>query len=146
VTVDLAEVKIPTRGQIDRLQAVMAEMPQLEVKTEHYFSSGMYCRKLLAPAGATMVGKVHKKDHLFMCAAGEVIVWSEHGMVALHPGDVLESKPGTKRAAYAVTDVVLITIHRTDNTDLDTIEEELIEPDLTALYDARNELKLKELT
>lgn len=129
---------VPTREQIDRLQHAMSSMPQVELQTEHYFSGGMYCRKLTRPAGTVIVGKVHKEPHFFLCAAGEIIAWSENGMRRLLPGDVIESKPGTKRVTFAVTDSIGITIHKTDKTDLDEIEKELIEPDDTALYDARN--------
>ena len=55
--------KIPTIEQIDKLQREMANMPQVEFKTDHYFSEGMYCRKVFRPAGTLIVGKVHKKDH-----------------------------------------------------------------------------------
>jgi hypothetical protein len=36
------------------------------------------------------------------------------------------SEPGTKRAVYAETDVVWTTIHPTEETDLEKIEEEVI--------------------
>jgi hypothetical protein len=117
-------------------------MPQPEIETEHYFSGGMYCRKLIAPAGLLVVGKVHKKDHFFMCAKGQIIAWSEKGMVTLNEGDLICSKAGTKRVTLAVTDAIGITIHRTDKTDLDEIEAELIELDPSALFDARNKLKI----
>lgn len=133
-----------SREQVDELHRHMLEMPQAELTTEHYFSPGMYMRKVFRPAGTLIVGKVHKAPHFFLCAAGEIIAWTEHGMRHLMPGDVIESQPGTKRVTFAVTDAVGITIHKTDNTDLDEIEAELIEPDETALFDASN--KLKELT
>lgn len=133
-----------SKDQIDELHRHMLSMPQAELQTEHHFSPGMYMRKVFRPAGTLIVGKVHKAPHFFLCAAGEIIAWTEDGMKHLMPGDVVESQPGTKRVTLAVTDAVGITIHRTDNTDLDEIEAELIEPDDTALFDASN--KLKELT
>jgi hypothetical protein len=121
----------------------MVQMPQVDLQTEHYFSeAGMYCRKVFRPAGTLIVGKVHKHHHLFLCAMGEIIAWTENGMKRLKAGDVIESKPGTKRVTLAVTDAIGVTVHRTDKTDLDEIEAELVEPDNTALFDSRNLLKI----
>ena len=142
-TLELQEFtqKVPTRDQINRLQREMIKHPQVELQTEHYFSDGMYCRKVNRPAGTLIVGKVHKKDHFFICAAGEIIAWTEKGMKLMKAGDVVESKPGTKRVTFAVTDAVGITVHKTDKTDLDEIEQEVIEPDELSMFDAYNKLK-----
>ena len=135
-----------SREKIDALQAEILQMPQCEdMVTEHYFNGGMYCRKLWRPAGTVIVGKVHKEPHFFLCAAGEIIAWSETGMRHLMPGDVIESQPGTKRVTLALTDAVGITIHKTDKTDLDEIEADLLEPEPAALFDASNNLKFPEL-
>lgn len=130
----------PTRLQIDRLQAEAAKLPQLELSTTHKWADGMYARILPRPAGALIVGKVHKKEHFYIVAKGEVEVRSEDGVRRLVAGDVLVSKPGTKRAVLAILDSVCLTVHRTDLTDLDEIENELVEPDDTALFDAGNKL------
>jgi hypothetical protein len=138
---DLQLPEYVSREQIDRLQSEMVNMPQAELVTEHYFSSGMYCRKVSRPAGTLIVGKVHKEPHFFLCAKGEIIAWTENGMKRLQAGDVVESKPGTKRVTLAVEDSIGITIHKTDKTDLDEIEAELIEPDTMALFDSNNNIK-----
>lgn len=138
---DILEKIIPSKEQIEKLQAEMVKMPQAELKTEHYFSEGMYCRKLIRPSGTLIVGKVHKKAHFFLCAKGEIIAWTESGMKTLKAGDIIESQPGTKRVTYAISDAIGITVHKTDKTDLDEIEAELIEPDETALFDSSNKLK-----
>lgn len=137
----IEKIKIPSKEEIDRLQVEMSLLPQAELETEHYFSGGMYCRKLIRPAGTLIVGKVHKKDHFFLCAAGEIIAWSEKGMVRLKAGDIICSKPGTKRVTLAVTDAIGITFHNTSETDLDKLEKELIEPDEISLFDSDNKLK-----
>ena len=137
----LEEIKVPTREQIEALESEMKKMPQAEMVTENYFSDGMYCRKLIRPAGTLIVGKVHKKDHFFMCVKGEIIAWSEKGMIKLNAGDIIQSKSGTKRVTLALTDAIGLTVHHTDKTDLNEIEAELIEEDDTALFDASNKLK-----
>jgi len=134
--------KVPTKEQIERLQLEASKMPQAEgMVTEHYFSNGMYSRKLFRKAGTLIVGKVHKHDHLFICAMGEIIAWTENGMKKLGPGDIIESKAGTKRVTLATVDSIGITVHKTDKTDLDEIESEMIEPDENALFDSSNNLK-----
>lgn len=142
---ELSEINIPTREQIEKLQSEMALMPQAELVTDHYFSGGMYCRRVFRQAGTLIVGKVHKKDHLFLCAMGEIIAWTEGGMKRLKAGDVVESKAGTKRVTLAVSDAIGITFHKTDETDLDEIEKELIEPDELALFDSSNKIKVEAL-
>jgi hypothetical protein len=141
---ELTLPKFVSREQIVKLQSEMALMPQVELQTEHYFSNGMYCRKVIHPAGLLIVGKIQKADHFFLCAKGEIIAWTEDGMKHLYAGDVIESKPGTKRVALAVTDAIAVTFHKTDKTDLDEIEAELIEPDDLALFDSTNKLKIKQ--
>jgi quercetin dioxygenase-like cupin family protein len=139
------ELDLPTyvsREQIERLQSEMVVMPQAELTTEHHFSPGMYMRKVFRPAGTLIVGKVHKEPHFFLCAKGEIIAWTENGMKKLQAGDVVESKPGTKRVTLAVTDAIGVTIHRTEKINLDEIEAELIEPDPMALFDSSNKLKV----
>jgi len=138
---ELVKSVIPTAAQIQRLQGELARMPQAELQTEHYFANGMYCRKLWRPAGTLIVGKMHKHEPLFIVCYGDIIAWTESGMRRLKAGDVIESKPGTKRATLAETDALAMTVHRTEHRDLDAIEAEIIEKEDAALFDARNLLK-----
>lgn len=132
---------VPSREQINALQSEMVNMPQAELKTDHYFSGGMYCRRVFRSAGTLIVGKIHKEDHLFMCASGQIMAWTENGMKTLNAGDVVESKAGTKRVTLALTDAIGITIHKTDEKELEIIEKQLIELDNLALFDFNNEIK-----
>ncbi len=134
--------RVPTKIEIGRLKSSMMTMPQCaNFITDHFFVPGMYCRRLWRPAGAIIVGKVHKAPHFFLCAMGEIIAWSETGMRHMKPGDVIESMPGTERVTLALTDALGITVHKTNKTVLADIEEELLEPDETALFDSNNEVK-----
>jgi len=124
-----------------KLQAEMAKLPQVELETLHYFADGMYCRWLYRPKGTLIVGKVHKKEHFYLVIQGCVQVEK----TLYRAPSICVSAAGTKRAVLALEDSVCITIHRTDKTDLDEIEKEIVEDDPDALFDFRNHLKLKEL-
>jgi hypothetical protein len=133
---------VPNASQISRLQEEMLKMPQVEdMVTDHFFADGMYSRRVFRKAGTLIVGKVHKKDHFFICTKGEIIAWTEKGMKKLSAGDIIECKQGTKRVTLATMDSIGTTIHRTNKTNLDEMEAELIEPDETALFDSSNKLK-----
>lgn len=129
------------RDLVERLQRAMREFPQLEMDTEHYFADGMYCRVLPRPKGALIVGKVHKREHFYMVVSGKVAVTVGEVVTEYTAPAVLVSKPGTKRAVLALEDSVCLTVHRTDKTDLDEIERELIEEDPTTLFNSSNKLK-----
>jgi hypothetical protein len=112
----------------------MRQLPQAHLETFHYFADGMYARVLPRPAGTLIVGKVHKKEHFYIVCKGKVQIEQD----VYEAGTILVSKPGTKRAVLALEDSICMTVHRTNKHNLDKIERELVEPDKTALFDARN--------
>jgi hypothetical protein len=133
-----------TRESILHLQDIMSKMPQLDLseQTRHLHADGMYCRPLARPAGCLIIGKIHKREHFYIVAKGRVQVTNGDGAAIIYEaGDVIVSKPGTKRAVLALEDSICMTVHQnpTGGTDLDEIEVELIEPDDTAIFDAHNQ-------
>jgi quercetin dioxygenase-like cupin family protein len=140
--IEQLSVNVPSRERIDNLQTELSKLPQADsMVTDHFFADGMYSRRVFRKAGTLIVGKVHLKDHFFICTKGEIIAWTENGMKKLTAGDIIECKSGTKRVTLATMDSIGTTVHRTDKTNLDEIEAELIEPDETALFDSSNKLK-----
>lgn len=132
----------PSRSQIEHLQRVMSALPQVELPTTHQFADGVYVREMRCSADTTIVGKVHKREHFFVLVSGEMSLTGDgHAPRRLKAPFVCVSAPGVKRVGYAHTDCVVMNIHRTDSRDLDEIEQELVEPDETALFDARNEAR-----
>lgn len=128
----------PTRAQIQSLQSVIAELPQLETHERHYFADGLYGRVLPLPAGSVIVGKIHKRDHLVMLIKGKVTLNTEAGMETLEAPTVWVSKAGAKRAIAAHEDSELMTVHpNPDNEqDMDMLESYLIEPEVLKLRGA----------
>lgn len=96
----------------------------------HTFSDGMYVRQISIPAGTLLTGKIHKHDHPNFLLQGKVIVVTEEGEETLTAPKSMISKAGTKRALYAVTDLIWTTIHHnpTNTQDLDELEKIVIAP------------------
>ena len=138
---DSSVIQLPSLEQIERLQAVISTAPQLELKTDHYFCDGMYLRTLFRPKGALIVGKIHRKEHLYAIVFGDVTVTADGFKERIKGFRVLICKPGTKRAVFAHEDSLCLTVHRTDETDLERVEIDLVEEDSTSMYLPGNILK-----
>ena len=132
-----------SREQVKALQAAMLNMPQAPgMDTDHFFIGGMYCRKIMIPKGIVIVSKTHKTDHFFIGCMGELHIAGQGDNFVLRSGDIVPSPKGTKRVVYAITDVVVLTIHKTDKTQADDdLEMEMVEVETIDLYDINNQPK-----
>jgi hypothetical protein len=131
---------VPTRVEIERLEAHLREQPQVAIATRHYFAAGLYAREILIPAGVLLTGRVHRQEHLNILSQGEITVWTEEGIRRLKAPYTLVSRPGTKRVGLAHSDTVWTTVHACQLTDIAAIERELLEPESALERDAVSEL------
>lgn len=134
------------KPNVQALQDAMLEMPQYEPPTEHLFHGGMYCRQVWRPAGCTIVGKVHKKEHFYVVVSGTICVTTDEGVQTVTGPKVLCSRPGTKRAVYAVTDALCMTFHVADAQTVEEAEDELVEPDNSSKFLVGNKVKQEVIT
>lgn len=98
---------------------------------KHSFSDNMYVREISIPEGVVLTGKIHKHDHPNFLMSGTVVVVTEDGGEEILEGPLaMISPPGTKRALFALTDLVWITVHHnpTNTRDLKELEERVIAP------------------
>lgn len=132
--------------KVESLQQELSKLPQYEPETKHYFHGGMYCREVFRHAGVLVVGAVHKKEHFYFIVSGTVQITDGEGNVQEVIGPYLfQSKPGTKRAVYAVTDTLCMTFHAIESKTVKEAESELIDVDLNSMYSFGNQVKHKEI-
>ncbi len=121
---------LSTKQQIDRLEALIIDMPPVETTLSHQFEDGIYMRELTIPAGTLCTSKTHKTNNLFFIFYGEILVWDENSkwehISAIYKG---RTKIGTKRIIYAVEDTLWVTVHPNfDNCrDIEELESRLYE-------------------
>ena len=120
------QLSVGTRNKVFALEAIMLQMPQLDLKVIHHFSKGVYARELHIPAGVTLIGEIHKFENLNILSAGTMVVTTEDGMKEVSAPFTVVSPPGTKRAAHTLTECVWTTIHGTEERNIDLIKNHFI--------------------
>ncbi len=117
------------KKNIDNLENEMKKKDQVEIKTTNRFCNGIYAREVFIPKGVILTGKIHKQAHINIISKGKISVATEYGVEILKAPCTIISEPGTKRAGYAHEDTVWTTIHATEETDLEVIEDLFIAKD-----------------
>ena len=131
--------------KVKALQVEVSKLPQYEPDTKHYFHGGMYCREVFRDAGVLIVGAVHKKEHFYLIVSGTVAITTDDGVQEVTGPYLFSSKPGTKRAVYAMTDALCMTFHRDESSNVEDAEAELVEHDPDSMFSVGNKVKLKEI-
>ena len=126
----IAELTAPIADQIAHLEVEIMRLPKANVEIVHHFRPGFYVREMRAPAGSVITGRRHRTRHLNILARGRLtgineLDGSRKMLAAPH---YFFSDPGTRRAAIVHEDLVWITVHETNETDIPKLEALLVEP------------------
>lgn len=98
------------RRKIDALADASRSLPQIDFPLRHLFSRGVYAREGVWPAGAVIVGRVHKYSQINVLLSGVVSVLTENGIEHMQAPAVFESPAGARRAFYVHEDTRWMTI------------------------------------
>jgi len=118
------------RAAIFDLEDWLKTQPQGDVVITHLFAPGVYTREMFVPAGCMITGAIHKTEHISIFLSGTMLVPDETGQTIEISGPIVElAKPGIKRVGYVTKDVRWITVHATEETNLETLEKMLVTND-----------------
>ena len=98
---------------------------------KHSFADGCYIREIFNPKGELLVTKIHKVAHPFFLMKGDMTILMEDGIKRIKAPHYGITPAGTKRLIYCHEDCVFVTVHATNETDLEKIEEEVIAKDFS---------------
>lgn len=127
--------KMPTtKAAIQKMvniEEIMAQFPGARFdddtsRLEHTFGDGLYTRKIFMNKGDVIVSKIHKTTHPYFVLLGECLVWDGEKRVRIKAPYHGITKAGTKRVLFILEDCVWATVHATEETDLEKIEEQII--------------------
>lgn len=83
-------------------------------------------REVMMPAGTMVIGHEHKTEHLNIVLTGWAHVMLNGEVEIIRAPYTFTSKPGVRKVLFIHEDMLWATIHPTDETDLDKLEEMLI--------------------
>jgi hypothetical protein len=101
----------------------------------HAFGKGCYIREWNSPAGMFVVSKLHKFEHPYFVLKGRISVMTDEGVEVIEAPHYGITPAGTKRMLYTHSETQWVTVHVTDETDLEKIEAEIISDDPVSLLD-----------
>tara|TARA_R100000808_G_C2150951_1_gene159858 strand:- start:1302 stop:1910 length:609 start_codon:yes stop_codon:yes gene_type:complete len=149
----LTQSKEEFRSSIMKVQENMEKRPDALIGKEtekrnplkHSFADGCYIREVFNPKGELLVTKIHKVKHPFFLMKGEMSVLTEDGIKRFKAPHQGITPAGTKRIIYCHEDCVFITVHATEETDINKIEEQVIAKDFEAFDSSEIEAFKKEV-
>jgi len=105
----------------------IVEIPEDGLPLTHIFSNGIYAREIYMPSGFIVIGHVHNTTHINIVSTGRALVYMDGVMVEVMAPFTFESKAGCRKVLYILEDMFWTTIHATDETDIEVLENTLID-------------------
>jgi hypothetical protein len=126
---------VETLSNIERIELVEyflknyvdgSEQTAKELPLEHFICNKTYTRQITLPKGMMLTGKVHNFDHTSILSQGEVTIMTSEGTTRIKAPATWISKAGTKRLIYVHEDTIWSTIHQSEHTIIEDLENEIV--------------------
>ena len=116
-------------NHIEEVEGKLLVHEQVECPVVHHFSPGVYVREITMPKDSIILGHRHKTKHLNIISKGKCKLSDidTKEVTIIEAPCTFESLPGVRKLLYIIEECVWSTVHVTDKTDLQEIEEEVIE-------------------
>lgn len=112
--------------EIESLESKLLRAPQAEVPLTHMFAPGVYWREVKMPKGVFIIGHEHKTAHFNVILTGRARVLMNGVLHHIVAPCVLKSEPGVRKILYIEEEMRWATIHPTDETNIEKLEEQLV--------------------
>lgn len=107
-------------------EKAMLTVEQTDCPVFHNFGPGIYIREVHAKAGSLIVGHHHKYAHTNVLLKGRMLLVSDNGILDFKAPHMFVW-PAGRKIAYFPEDMIFQNIYATELTDLDEIENHLVE-------------------
>jgi hypothetical protein len=113
--------------KVEVLLAKSLELPQVDCQTKHYFGPNIYIREVTMPAGSVVIGKPHRKEHMCVMLQGRMIIVDAEGNKKELVAPLTFVGGAGRKVAYILETTVFQNILATDETDIEVLENMLVD-------------------
>jgi hypothetical protein len=110
----------------EQMEKELLPLTQVDCPLTHRFAPGVYFREIFMPADTIVLGHEHKTEHFNVILTGRALVAMDGEIQEVIAPAVIKSLAGVRKALLIIEDMRWCTVHPTDETDLDKLEELLI--------------------
>lgn len=118
--------KVSKLLDFERLASDLLKLPQADLNLKHMFAPGVYLRMITVPAGSLILGHRHKTEYFNIVLSGSASVLMGGKIEDVKAPCIIKSGVGIQKLAYVTSEMIWVTVHPTDETDIDKIEQQLL--------------------
>ncbi len=123
-----------TEAQIEILEGwFLRHFGAAAMEVEHRFAPGVYMRTITMPTGSYVIGHKHNTSHANVILSGDALVMMDGEIRKFSAGDVVNSNSGVRKMLFIMQECRWMTIHPTEETDIQRLEETLVTKSKTYL-------------
>lgn len=138
----MGELKAIPKERVEKLEAAMLSLPQVECPVRNIFGPGLYVREMSAPAGALIIGHEHRNEHLCVLLQGTLRILRDDGTAEDVSAPATFTAKAGRKIAYVLEDIIFQNIFATEERDLEKLEAALItKSDIWTQYQLEEQLK-----
>lgn len=112
---------------VSELHKQMLGTFEIDLQVVHNFSDGLYAKQMAIPKGFAIGQHSHTFSHLSILAKGKVVVKTDLDEHIYEAPACIEIKKQVNHMITALEDAVWFCIHATNETDVEKIDQVLIE-------------------
>ena len=116
-----------TSQKIEIILPELKKLPQIDCAEKHYFGPSLYIKEVTMPAGAIIVGKPHKVEHMCVMLKGKMVLVAEDGSKKEVCAPMTFIGTPGRKVAYILETTVFQNIYATEETDVEKLENMFVE-------------------
>lgn len=123
---ELSVIVKPTREGLEKFEGALLSRPQEEYVTTHSFAPGVYLRTIYMKAGSLLIGHEHRFEHFNVVLTGRASVIMDGKVHQIVAPCIFKSGAGVRKVLYIHENMEWSTVHPTQETNIEKLEDELV--------------------